>query len=168
MLKLCLSLLLSAGFIFQWILLWLIFSNFIWFLLIWSFFFQRFINKCANSFFLHHRIPLWSTMPSFLCRTKREKTITWNDLMLTFMEIQGIYIEFLGKSHCHWTEGSGSKKETYTGTEIYLDERQYLLGDRTGECYSSFCYMCFDMAVSTRFWACNMKFGLSAFFTKFS
>lgn len=71
--------------------------------------------------------------------------------MLTFMEIQGIYIEFLGKSHCHWTEGSGSKKETYTGTEIYLDERQYLLGDRTGECYSSFCYMCFDMAVSTRF-----------------
>lgn len=51
MLKLCLSLLLSAGFIFQWILLWLIFSNFIWFLLIWSFFFQRFINKCANFFF---------------------------------------------------------------------------------------------------------------------
>lgn len=53
MLKLCLSLLLSAGFIFQWILLWLIFSNFIWFLLIWSFFFQRFINKCANFFFFY-------------------------------------------------------------------------------------------------------------------
>lgn len=45
---------------------------------------------------------------------------------------KGIYIDFLGRAHCHWTEGTGSKKETYTGSEIYLEERQYLLGNRTG------------------------------------
>lgn len=45
----------------------------------------------------------------------------------------GIYIEFLGKAHCHWTEGSGSKKETYSGSETYLEERQYLLGNHNGE-----------------------------------
>lgn len=47
---------------------------------------------------------------------------------------KGIYIEFLGKAHCHWTEGTGSKKETHTGSEIYLDDRQYLFGGRTGKC----------------------------------
>lgn len=49
----------------------------------------------------------------------------------------GIYIEFLGKAHCHWTEGSGTKKETYNGSEIYLDERQYILGNHNGECWPS-------------------------------
>lgn len=49
------------------------------------------------------------------------------------MENKGIYIEFLGKAHCHWTEGSGSKKETYSGSETYLEERQYLLGNHNGE-----------------------------------
>lgn len=33
-----------------------------------------------------------------------------------------------------WTEGTSSKKEAHTGSEIYLEERQYLLGGRHGKC----------------------------------
>lgn len=46
---------------------------------------------------------------------------------------KGIFIEFLGKAYCHWTEGSGNKKETHTGTETYLEERIYFVGQRTGK-----------------------------------
>lgn len=70
------------------------------------------------------------------CLTINEKTTTtklpgWTDGD-TYGNI-GIYIEFLGKAHCHWTEGSGSKKETYNGSEIYLEERQWVLGNANGE-----------------------------------
>lgn len=47
--------------------------------------------------------------------------------------IPGIYIEFLGKAHCQWTEGTGSRKETHTGTETYLEDRHYYAGGRTGK-----------------------------------
>lgn len=47
--------------------------------------------------------------------------------------VTGIYIEFLGKAQCQWTEGTGNKKETHTGTEIYLENRHYFIGGRTGK-----------------------------------
>ncbi|XP_031621629.1 uncharacterized protein LOC116339736 [Contarinia nasturtii] len=47
--------------------------------------------------------------------------------------IRGIYIDYLGRAYCYWTEGTGSKKEAHTASEIYLEQRQYLLGGRTGE-----------------------------------
>lgn len=45
---------------------------------------------------------------------------------------KGIYIDYLGRAYCYWTEGTGSKKEAHTASEIYLEQRQYLLGGRTG------------------------------------
>lgn len=50
----------------------------------------------------------------------------------------GIYIEFLGRAYCEWAEGTGNRKETHTGTETYLEERQYFIGGRTGKYYSSY------------------------------
>lgn len=47
-------------------------------------------------------------------------------------ENKGIYVDYLGRAYCYWTEGTGSKKESQTATEIYLEERQYLFGSRTG------------------------------------
>lgn len=46
----------------------------------------------------------------------------------------GIYVEISGKAYCHWTEGTGDNKKSYTGRETYLDERTYLVGGRGGMC----------------------------------
>lgn len=46
---------------------------------------------------------------------------------------KGIYVDYLGRAYCYWTEGTGSKKESHTATEIYLEERQYLFGSATGK-----------------------------------
>lgn len=62
--------------------------------------------------------------------------IEWNVnacLLIRFSVHKGIYIEFLGKAHCEWTEGTGNRKETHTGTEVYLEERHYFAGSRTGK-----------------------------------
>lgn len=37
-----------------------------------------------------------------------------------------------GVAHCEWTEGSGDKKQTFTGNETYLNERMYLAGGPEG------------------------------------
>lgn len=41
-------------------------------------------------------------------------------------------MEISGTAYCHWTEGSGDNKKTYTGNETYLNERTYLIGGRDG------------------------------------
>lgn len=69
---------------------------------------------------------------------RRFKILVYNDLLLINNVIginQGIFIEFLGKAYCQWSEGTGNKKETHTGTEIYLEERHYFVGGRTGETF---------------------------------
>lgn len=42
-------------------------------------------------------------------------------------------MEISGRAYCHWTEGSGDSKKTYTGNETYLEERTYLVGGSSGE-----------------------------------
>lgn len=108
-----------------------LFWNFIWFLLFRSLFSvfifsvpHWFINKW-EIFFIASIIIRWFAVIMILDKKKP----SWTDNIYE----KGIFIEFLGKAYCHWTEGTGSKKETLTATEIYLDERQYLLGGRTGE-----------------------------------
>lgn len=46
---------------------------------------------------------------------------------------KGIYVDYLGRAYCYWTEGTGSKKESHSATEIYVEERQYLFGNSTGK-----------------------------------
>lgn len=74
-------------------------------------------------------------------------------------KITGIYIEFLGKAHCQWTEGTGNKKETHTGSEIYLENRLYFVGGRTGKQFSDVAHSHFGynfiMLCSVACWYCS-------------
>lgn len=42
--------------------------------------------------------------------------------------VRGVYIRIHGTAHCHWTEGSGDNRKSYTGDEDYLNERTYFVG----------------------------------------
>lgn len=123
-------------------LLWLILACFIWVLLLWSLFASRFINKWDNIiiiFFFHIAFVRWFAA-IIITWGWVDKIVGWP--ATDIYGNKGIFIEFLGRAHCHWTEGSGSKKETYSGTEIYMDERRYLFGGRTGESCALFPHFC--------------------------
>lgn len=45
---------------------------------------------------------------------------------------KGITINIKGQAYCRWTQGSGDSKKTYIGSEVYLNEKEYLIGDKTG------------------------------------
>lgn len=49
--------------------------------------------------------------------------------------VRGIYIRILGRAYCRWTNGTGKHRRSYTGREIYLNEKVYLLGGRVGNCF---------------------------------
>lgn len=46
--------------------------------------------------------------------------------------VRGVYIRIHGFAHCHWTEGTGDNRRSYTGDEDYLDERTYFVGGSSG------------------------------------
>lgn len=45
---------------------------------------------------------------------------------------RGVYVKIKGDGYVLWSEGSGDKKKTYTGSEKYIDERVYLTGGLSG------------------------------------
>lgn len=47
--------------------------------------------------------------------------------------VRGIFIKIKGEAYCHWTEGSGKNKRSYTGKEDYLNERTHFVGDTYGK-----------------------------------
>lgn len=83
---------------------------------------------------IFYRCPLYNDLfavVTVLCVVMKKQQRQWPNTNV--YGNKGIYIDFLGRAHCHWTEGTGSKKESHTGLEIYLEQRQYLLGGRTGK-----------------------------------
>lgn len=64
----------------------------------------------------------------------------------------GISIKIDGKAYCRWTQGSGDSKKTYIGEEVYLSERTYVVGDKTGKYYKSIMRHCLCLGyVSSRY-----------------
>lgn len=47
--------------------------------------------------------------------------------------LRGIFIKIKGEAYCHWSEGSGKNKRSYSGEEDYLNERTYFVGDSHGK-----------------------------------
>lgn len=106
-----------------------LFGNFIGFLLLLS------SSLCHNSpnnwvcfFLIHFTIVWWYGI--FVAMGRKTLYHNWP---VCLWKWKGIYVDFLGRSYCYWTEGTGSKKESHTATEIYLEERQYLFGSATGK-----------------------------------
>lgn len=46
--------------------------------------------------------------------------------------VRGIYVRIIGKAYCHWTEGTGDNRKSYTGSEEYLNEKTYFVGGEHG------------------------------------
>lgn len=103
--------------------------------LYFSFFLDIFLRPdlSINEKFFLYRFHYYSMICCYHDCGKKKHLEPFNDGIHGKNKIKGIFIEFLGRAYCHWTEGTGSKKEAHTATEIYLDERQYLFGGRTGE-----------------------------------
>lgn len=49
--------------------------------------------------------------------------------------VRGVYIRIYGTAYCHWTEGSGDNRKSYTGKEDYLNEKTYFVGDNHGNVF---------------------------------
>lgn len=71
----------------------------------------------------------------------KEKTVRGIHTTLHKLELfwifTGISIKIDGKAYCRWTQGSGDSKKTYIGEEVYLSERTYVVGDKTGKYYNT-------------------------------
>lgn len=46
--------------------------------------------------------------------------------------VRGVYIRILGTAYCHWSEGAGDNRKSYTGKEDYLNEKTYFVGGTSG------------------------------------
>lgn len=52
--------------------------------------------------------------------------------MFTNNSVSGIFLKILGKAYCHWNEGSGDTARSHTGEEIFINEKLYVAGSKSG------------------------------------
>lgn len=44
----------------------------------------------------------------------------------------GIFVQIMGEAYGSWEEGSGDDKRAYSGNELYLNKKTFLIGGPNG------------------------------------